>query len=136
MKKINHYMAGFTLITALMMVNTDVLAANEAQYHFLPTDTVVNNVKTSLESHGIDSSNMNIDADTEGVVKLSGEVASKQQAEIVTRLAMHAEGVYAVLGDLRYDSQQMGSSEAPAVPPGMDPVMDNVPAEESSTQLN
>lgn len=136
MKKINHYVAGFTLMTALMSFNTDVLAANEAQYHFLPTDTVVNNVKTSLESHGIDPSNMNINADVEGVVRLSGEVTSKQQAEIVTRLAMHADGVYAVLGDLRYDSQPMGSSEAPVVPPGMDPVMDSVSADETSTQLN
>lgn len=136
MKKSNQYLAGFSLIAALMVVNTDVLAANEAQYHFLPTDTVVNNIKTSLESHGIDPSSMHIDVDTEGVVKLSGEVASKQQADIVTRLTMHADGVYAVLGDLRYDTPALESSEAPAVPAGMDPVMDSVPVEEEATLRN
>lgn len=130
-------MASFTLMTALMGMNTSALAANEAQYHFLPTDTVVNNVKTSLESHGIDPSAINIDSDTEGVVKLSGEVASKQQAEIVTRLAMHSDGVYAVLGDLRYDSQTKQVSDTPAeVPAGIDPVMDSAPQETDSTQVN
>ncbi|MDP8568299.1 BON domain-containing protein [Methylophilus aquaticus] len=137
MKKINHYVVGFTMIAALMSVNTDVLAASDAQYHFLPTDTVVSNVKTTLESHGIDASTITIDSDTEGVVKLSGEVASKQQADIVARLAMHSEGVYAVLGDLRYDSQTDGNSNVSAtVPSGIDPVMEHTPAEADTTQLN
>lgn len=136
MENSNQFMAGFSLIAALTVVNTDVMAANEAQYHYLPADTVVNNVKTSFERHGIDPTGMHIDADTEGVVKLSGEVASKQQADIVNRLAMHAEGVYAVLGDLRYDTPALESSEAPAVLPGMDPVMDSVPLEEDATPRN
>jgi len=57
---------------------------------------------------------------------LSGEVASKQDVETVTQLAKQADGVYAVLGALRYSA---GEAVPAPVPAGLDPVMDSTPTD-------
>lgn len=100
-----HYISGWALVAVLLGLSHQGMAANEAQYHFLPHDTVIDNVRADLQQHGIDPATIRIDADAQGVVKLTGEVDSKQQAEVATRIAMKSAGVYAVLGALRYDGQ-------------------------------
>lgn len=123
--KINHYLTMSSMLVAMLGASADVLANGEPMYHFLPSDTVIDNVKSNLQNHGVDVSVIQVDADAQGVVQLSGEVASKQDVEAVTQLAKSSEGVYAVLGSLRY-----GTAEpvAAPVPEGLDPVLDSQPA--------
>lgn len=112
------------LLTLSLATSTHVLAKGEPMYNFLPSDTVVENVKTTLQNHGVDVSAIQVDADAQGVVQLSGEVGSKQEVETVTQLSKQADGVYAVLGALRYST---GESIPAPVPEGLDPVMDSQP---------
>lgn len=122
MNKMNRYLINSVVITALLAGSATVMAKGEAaMYNFLPSDTVVTNVKNSLQNQGIDVSAIQVDADAQGVVQLSGEVASKQEAETLTKLAKQADGVYAVLGSLRYET---GEVVAAPMPEGMDPVME------------
>ncbi|HSI46458.1 MAG TPA: BON domain-containing protein [Methylophilus sp.] len=124
MKNTKFYMTAGALISLLM--STPVISApgntvpgSEPMYKFLPSDTVVENVKTSLQNHGIDTSALQVDSDAKGVVQLSGLVASKQDAEVATQIAKQSDGVYAVLGQWRYESA--------AVPVGSDAAMENAP---------
>lgn len=121
MMTMNRYLIHSALIAALLAASAPVMAKGEPMYHFLPSDTVVNNVKTSLQNQGIDISAVQVDADAEGVVQLRGEVSSKQDAEAVTKLAKQSEGVYAVLGSLRYETGEVVAAPAPA---GLDPMME------------
>jgi len=131
MSKMNRYLAMSTIIAALAGGSTAISAAelvakSDPMYRFLPSDTVVDNVKNNLQTHGVDASSIQIDADAQGVVQLSGEVASKQDVETVTQLAKQADGVYAVLGALRYSA---GEAVPAPVPAGLDPVMDSTPTD-------
>ncbi|MFD1123579.1 BON domain-containing protein [Methylophilus flavus] len=103
MKNTKFYMTAGVLVSMLMSANVHAVPAAEPMYKFLPSDTVVENVKTSLQSHGIDTSNLQVDSDAKGVVQLSGLVASKQDAEVATQIAKQSDGVYAVLGQWRYE---------------------------------
>lgn len=108
MKKTNFYLNSGILIAALLGTSASALAAdirtnNEPMYNFLPSDTVEQNVKNSLQSHGIDTSALQVNSDAKGVVQLSGLVGSKQDAEVATQVAKEADGVYAVLGAWRYE---------------------------------
>jgi hypothetical protein len=126
MKKTNFYLTTGLLMASLLGASAtataaDVVNRNEAMYKFLPSDTVVQNVKTSLQSHGIDTSTLQVDSDAKGVVQLSGLVGSKQDAEVATQIAKESDGVYAVLGQWRYelaavpaDSEAAMEKSAPA----------------------
>lgn len=136
MNKMNRYLAMSTMIALLMGGSANALAAGvlakaEPMYNFLPSDTVVDNVKNTLQTNGVDVSNIQVDADAQGVVQLSGEVASKQDVETVTTLAKQADGVYAVLGALRYSTGEVVPAPVPA---GLDPVMDAPAAGPESEQ--
>lgn len=121
MNKMNRYLVNSAFAVSLAFASTGVLAKGEPMYNFLPSDTVVDNVKNALQTHGVDVSAIQVDADAQGVVQLRGEVASKQEVENITQLAKQAEGVYAVLGALRYETGEV----VPApVPEGLDPVME------------
>lgn len=130
MRKTNVYLKSGVLVAILMCASTSGLAADlprsEPMYNFLPGDVVVQNVKTSLQNHGIDASSLQVDADAKGVVKLSGPVGSKQDAETATNIAKEAEGVYAVLGQWRYESAAIPVSEA-------DTLIENEPSAGGST---
>lgn len=119
MKNTKFYMTAGALISVLMSAPVNAVPASEPMYKFLPSDTVVENVKTSLQNHGIDTSALQVDSDAKGVVQLSGLVASKQDAEVATQIAKQSDGVYAVLGQWRYES-------AP-VPVGSDAAMEKTP---------
>lgn len=116
MKKTNTYLTSGVLVAMLMCGSATALAAelprSEQMYNFLPGDVVVQNVKTSLQNHGIDASSLQVNADAKGVVTLSGLVDSKQDAETATHIAKETEGVYAVLGEWRYESAAIPVSEA------------------------
>jgi hypothetical protein len=116
MKKANVSLAGGILIATLVCASANVSAAElsrgEPMYNFLPGDTVVQNVKTSLQNNGIDASSLTVDADAKGVVQLSGLVGSKQDAEAAASAAKQADGVYAVLGSWRYETAAIPVSEA------------------------
>lgn len=133
MKKTNMYLASGVLTAVLMSANVDALAARsgEPMYNFLPREAVVENVKNSLQNHGIDISAIEVDADAKGVVQLNGQVASKQEADAATQVAKDANGVYAVLGQWRYAAADAASGE---VPSGMDTVMDNAPPASGAEQ--
>ncbi len=107
MKKTNFYFKSGVLIAALLgagnALAADIRTTNEPMYNFLPSDTVEQNVKNSLQSHGIDTSALQVNSDAKGVVQLSGLVGSKQDAEVATQVAKEADGVYAVLGAWRYE---------------------------------
>lgn len=131
MTKTNFYLQSGLLIAALLGGSAHLSAAevanrNEAMYKFLPSDTVVQNVKSSLQSHGIDTSALQVDSDAKGVVQLSGLVASKQDAEVATQIAKEADGVYAVLGQWRY--------ELAAVPADSPAAMENSTSASGSTE--
>ena len=117
MKNTKFYMTAGILVSMLMSANVNAVPSAEPMYNFLPSETVVENVKTSLQNHGIDTSALQVDSDAKGVVQLSGLVASKQDAEVATQIAKQSDGVYAVLGQWRYES-------AP-VPVGSDAAMEN-----------
>jgi len=105
MNKMNRYLMTTLFATSLLLGGSSAFAANgEAMYKFLPSDTVVDNVKNTLQSHGIDVSALQVDADAQGVVQLKGEVASKQEVENITQIAKQADGVYAILGAMRYET--------------------------------
>lgn len=121
MKKTNFYLSSGVLIAALLGASANVVAADtrtssEPMYNFLPSDTVEQNVKTSLQSHGIDTSSLQINSDAKGVVQLSGLVASKQDAEVATQIAKESDGVYAVLGAWRYELAAV-PADSPAASP-------------------
>jgi hypothetical protein len=103
MKNTKFYMTAGVLISMLMSANVNAVPSAEPMYKFLPSDTVVENVKTSLQTHGIDTSTLQVESDAKGVVQLSGLVASKQAAEVATQIAKQSDGVYAVLGQWRYE---------------------------------
>ena len=130
MNKMNRYLMSSVLSGILMVSGAQAMAKGEPMYDFLPSDTVVDNVKTTLQNNGIDVSNIQVDADAQGVVQLTGEADSKQQVEKITRLAQEADGVYAVLGELRYETGEMVPAPMPA---GMDPAMES-PAAGNETQ--
>lgn len=136
MIKMNRYLAMSSMVAVLVggsaaVSAAELVAKNDAMYHFLPSDTVVDNVKNILQTHGIDAASIQVDADAQGVVQLSGEVGSKQDVETVTQLAKQADGVYAVLGALRYSA---GEAVPAPVPEGLDPVMDAPAAGANSEQ--
>jgi len=126
MNKMNRYLAMSSMVALLIggsaaVSAAELVAKTDPMYRFLPSDTVVDNVKNILQTHGVDAANIQVDADAQGVVQLSGEVGSKQDVETVTQLAKQADGVYAVLGALRYSTGEVVPAPVPA---GLDPVMD------------
>lgn len=131
MNKMNRYLISSLCSAALLLGSASVFAKGEPMYKFLPSDTVVDNVKNNLQSHGVDVSNIQVDADAQGVVQLRGEVASKQEVESITQIAKQSDGVYAVLGALRYET---GEVVPASVPEGLDPVMDAPAAGSEATQ--
>ncbi len=131
MNKMNRYLVSSVLSGMLLLSGPQAMAKGEPMYDFLPSDTVIDNVKNNLQSHGVDVSNLQVDADAQGVVQLRGEVASKQEVESITQIAKQSEGVYAVLGALRYETGEV----VPApVPEGLDPMMDAPAAGNEATQ--
>lgn len=121
MNKMNRYLISSVFSGILLVASTQVMARGEPMYNFLPSETVVDNVKSTLQNHGIDVSTIEVNVDAQGVVQLTGEVGSKQQVEKITQLAKEADGVYAVLGELRYETGEV----VPApMPEGMDPTME------------
>lgn len=123
--KMHRYLTMSALVALMGIASSSVLAQGEPMYKFLPSVTVVDNVKTLLQNHGVDVTAIEINADSQGVVQLSGQVSSKEQVDTVTNLAKQAEGVYAVLGKLRY---RTGEVVPAPVPEAMGPVMDTPPA--------
>lgn len=121
MNKMNRYLVNSIISGLLLVGSAQVMAKGEPMYNFLPSDTVVDNVKSTLQNHGIDVSTIQVDVDAQGVVQLTGEADSKQQVEKITQLAKEADGVYAVLGALRYETGEV--IPAP-MPEGMDSTMD------------
>jgi hypothetical protein len=103
MKNTKFYMTAGALVSLLLSANVNAVPAAEPMYNFLPSDTVVENVKNNLQTHGIDTTKLQVDSDAKGVVQLSGLVASKQDAEVATQIAKQSDGVYAVLGQWRYE---------------------------------
>lgn len=103
-----HFLAHTLLLTSLSLAHSSVWAEGVAIYHFLPSDTVTQQVKTALQDHGIPLDDIEVRANAQGVVTLQGEVASKPQAETATAVAKQAEGVYAVLAELRYSADAAG----------------------------
>lgn len=124
MNKMNRYLVSSVLSGMLLLSGPQAMAKGEPMYDFLPSDTVIDNVKNNLQSHGVDVSNLQVDADAQGVVQLRGEVASKQEVESITQIAKQSDGVYAVLGALRYETGEV-------VP---DPMMDAPAAGNEATQ--
>lgn len=127
MKKMNRHVAMCVLASALLSVGGQTFASDEPLYNFLPTATVIENVKANLQNHGIDSSNIQVNADAKGIVELSGQVGSKQEADTVAKVVKQSEGVYAVLAALRYQGTD-ASDTAPVpadLPAGMEPAMNS-----------
>ncbi len=120
MHKMQPLFKAVAVISTLIATSTSAFALPEAQYQFLPTDTVVNNVKTDLQTQGIDPAAIQIEANADGVVTLSGTVDSKQQADTVSALVMKTAGVYAVLSALRYNDGAPIVIEAPVAAPQPD----------------
>ena len=119
MKKTNLILSSGLLMAALLGGSATAFAADavnrsEAMYNFLPSETVVQNVKNNLQTHGIDSSALRVDSDAKGVVQLSGLVGSKEDAEMATKIAQQSEGVYAVLAEWRYELAAVPSDSAAA----------------------
>lgn len=113
--KTANILASGVLVSMLLGVSAHAASRSEPMYNFLPSDTVIENVKTSLQNHGLDTSSLQVEADAKGVVQLTGQVGSKQDAERATEIAKEAEGVYAVLGQWRYvapDAEPIPVSEA------------------------
>lgn len=113
-------MTAGVLVSMLMSANVNAVPSAEPMYNFLPSDTVVQNVKTSLQSHGIDTSTLQVESDAKGVVQLSGLVASKQAAEVATQIAKQSDGVYAVLGQWRYELAAVPADSDAANPSAAD----------------
>lgn len=120
MKNTKFYMTAGVLVSMLMSANVNAVPSAEPMYNFLPSDTVVQNVKTSLQSHGIDTSTLQVESDAKGVVQLSGLVASKQAAEVATQIAKQSDGVYAVLGQWRYELAAVPADSDAANPSAAD----------------
>lgn len=94
-------------------------AQTNEMYQYLPADTVVQQLKQQFQSQGIDAEKLSIAVDTQGLVTVSGEVASKAQADALRQLAMHTAGVYGVIGEVRYasgDPVQIDTGEPAATP--------------------
>ncbi len=90
----------FVLILA--MLSSASYAEADLAYKYLPVEQVESNIKQSLCAHEISADGLNIVSDDKGIVNISGTVASKDQADMVVKIAQANEGVYAVLGELSY----------------------------------
>lgn len=121
--------------TVLLFSVAGVAQTNE-MYQYLPADTVVQQLKQQFQSQGIDPEKLSIAVDTQGMVTVSGEVASKQQADALRQLAMHTAGVYGVIGEVRYasaDPIQTNASQTEANPSeSVDTPAANSPAPEAT----
>lgn len=126
MKKVNNILLSSVLTSILLVASADVMAKGEPMYDFLPSDTVKENVTNNLQVHGVDMSALHVNVDEQGVVRLSGEASSKQQVESITRIVKGTEGVYAVLGNMRYQS-------ASTMPNGLDTTMESPAAGHSES---
>lgn len=132
MKKINNVLLSSILTSLLLVASAEVMAQGEPMYNFLPSDTVKEKVSYNLQVHGVDMSALDVKVDEQGVVRLSGEAYSKQQVETITRIVQGTEGVYGVLGNMRYMT-------ASAMLTGLDSTMEspaagNAKGEQSSVQ--
>jgi osmotically-inducible protein OsmY len=95
------YLPVFILASAGFLSSTSYAGA-DLGYQYLPVEQVESNIKASLSAHEINTDALNISSDDQGVVNISGNVASKEQADLIVKIAQTNTGVYAVLGQLSY----------------------------------
>ena len=93
-----------SLIVALGLFASSVAFANAAEptYQYLPPDVLKANIETSLNTHQIDTTKLDIQVDDKGIVNASGDVESKAQAESITKIIQDTQSVYAVFGKFVY----------------------------------
>lgn len=115
-KRWNRYLPLYLAMLMLCIVSELALASEPGIYQFLPAQTVVSHVRDNLQTHGVDVSALAISADDQGVVHVSGKVASKLEADHISRWAMHSVGVYGVLGTLRYATPQPDDTRVDGAP--------------------
>lgn len=109
MRRLDRFLT-LSMLLSCCLLSTYVQASEQEMYHFLPANVVAQQVKNNLHQHGVDVTQLRVSADNQGVVQVSGTVASKLEAENITRWAMHTQGVYGVLGELQYSEQPLDSS--------------------------
>ncbi len=109
-------LVGATTTVLLFSLAGHTQTQSAEMYQYLPADTVIQQLKKQFQSQGIDPEKLSIDVDAQGMVTVSGEVASKQQADALRQLAMHTAGVYGVIGEVRYASVESTSTEAASEP--------------------
>lgn len=92
------------LLVALGLFASGVAFANSSEptYQYLPPDVLKANIETSLNTHQIDTTQLDIQVDDKGIVNASGDVASKEQAENITKIIRDTQSVYAVFGKFVY----------------------------------
>lgn len=78
------------------------LNASEPIYHYQPAEVVKANIEAALNSQQIDTTQLEIQVDEKGVVNASGEVASRADADNITKIIQGTESVYAVFGKFVY----------------------------------
>ena len=98
------FTASKTLLVALGLFASSVAFANNSEptYQYLPPDVLKANIETSLNSHQIDTTQLDIQVDDKGIVNASGDVTSKEQAENITKIIQDTQSVYAVFGKFVY----------------------------------
>lgn len=93
-----------SLLLALGLVATGAAFAsqNEPMYQYLPAGVLKQNIEATLNQHQIDASQLDIQIDDQGIVNASGHVASKQEADNITKIIQNSQAVYAVFGKFIY----------------------------------
>lgn len=76
--------------------------ASEPIYHYQPAEVVKANIESALNNHQIDTTQLDIQVDEKGIVNASGEVASRDEADNITKIIQGTESVYAVFGKFVY----------------------------------
>lgn len=93
------------LASSYAFANTGANAAvnaSEPIYHYRPAEVVKANIEAALNSQQIDTTQLEIQVDEKGVVNASGEVASRADADNITKIIQGTESVYAVFGKFVY----------------------------------
>ncbi len=106
------FTASKTLLVALgLVVSTFAFANNAANknvnasepiYDYQPAEVVKANIEAALSNQQIDTTQLDIQVDEKGIVNASGEVASRDEADNITKIIQNTESVYAVFGKFVY----------------------------------
>ncbi len=95
-------LAGLTLMFAsTAFANTDI---GTVTYDYMPADALKTSIENSLSAQQIDYSNVEINVDDKGIVSVSGDVASKEAATMISKLIKEKQGVYMLYSKLNYPS--------------------------------